>query len=244
MVLAVSSYMLSPLAAGATSATAQARQTVAASNECSLVQSFGQTALGNIQTRLSKVNSDAQSDATKRLTAEQSFDAKVQADWTKWDSTRQQNFTALQGEAKTSAEKSAVQTFEATTLAAVTTRRNAVTEARNTFRATVASDATARLTGVDTAIANFQSAVNTAVSSAKASCSTDTASELRSQFVTALHNARVNFQSTLIGLPKLTTEVQAAAQVRTTAVQTADNTFKSTVQDAANTLKRALGQTS
>jgi hypothetical protein len=237
MTVAVSTYLVSPF-------TVNAMTSVQPTNQCTKVQSFGQNALANIQTRLNKVNSDAQSDATKRLTEEQSFDAKVAADWAKWDTIRQQNFTALNNKATTSSEKAAVATFEQTVLTAVSDRRDAVTNARNTFRGTVESDATARLNEVDGAVSTFQTAVSTAVSKAEANCSTETTATLRNDFVSSLKSARTSFQSALVNLPKLTTEVQSASQLRTSAVQSADNSFKQTVQDAANALKKTLGQTS
>ena len=242
MVAAISTYLISPFAVSAISSPAP---TVApgGSNACTKVQNFGKQALANIQTRLDKVNSDAAADATKRLTDEQNWDATVAADWAKWDATRQQNFTSLNNKAVTAAQKQAVANFEQTVLAAVSTRRGAVTSARQLFRNSVASEATARLNGVDGVIAQFQTSVSSAVATAEANCSTESISTLRTTFQGSLRTARMTYQSNLAALPKLGPAVAASEKIKDNTIQTADNNFHNTVQAASNALKKALGQT-
>jgi hypothetical protein len=240
LVASMSTYLISPFTVSAV--TSPEPTSNPSANECTKVQSFGQTALANIQAKLAKVNSDASSDATKRLTDEQNYDAKVAADWAKWDAVRQQNFTSLNNKATTAAQKQAVATFEQQVLGYVSTRRAAVTAARQTFRGAVASEATARLNGVDSAISQFETAVSTAVANAETNCSTESPSTVRTTFVAALKSAKSTFQANLAALPKLGPAIAASAQVRDKAVQAADNTFKQNVQLAANALKKALGQ--
>lgn len=234
--------MLAPYAANAESAAAEAAQAVKANTECTRVSTFGQKALTAIQTRSAKLTADAAADAAKRQQQEAAFDTKVASDRAHWDQVRQDNFTKLTSDAKTSTQQAAVSTFESTVLADVSVRRAAVDQARTTYRSSVASDAASRLSALTSAITTFEGAVTAAVSNAEATCETGTAAGVSSTFVAAMKQARMNMTAAISDTPKLVPEVQALGTTRDSDVTQADSTFKTEVQQAATTLKTALGQ--
>ncbi len=239
---AIAAPMVLPFGANAASPSQTAAAALKASNECTKVATFGKNALANINSRSTKLDTDAAADGAKRQAQWASYDATVASDRTRWDSVRQQNFAKLTADAKTTTQQAAVSAFEATVLGDVTTRRSSVDAARNTFRSTVEQDASSHLMAIQAAIATFQSSVNGAVTTAQEACSAGDTTNVGTTFVAAMKQARVTFNSTTLGIPKLLPEVQAAGQARDATIKQVDATFQTDVTQAGQTLKTALGQ--
>jgi hypothetical protein len=223
-----------------TSSTVTATTTGSFCTNLTLDESRVTSAMSERVTNLDQNRSNA---ATALQEARAKFDLQVTTNRANWDASRQANFNALEAKATTSAEQSAVSTFETTVLADVSTHRSTIDNARDTFRSAEDSAISSRISQVDMAVSTFQSSVSSAESAAQSGCDSGTKpATVRETFVASMKSARIAYQTSIAAVPKIDDTVAALGVTRRQAVQTADTTFTAAVVAAGKTLKTALHQ--
>jgi len=211
---------------------------------CTKLPADEQAISEGLNNRITTMDKNRETHANNLASQRAKFDETVTANRAKWDTERQQNFTALQNKATTDTQKAAVTTFEQTVLGLVQTHRSTIDAARDTFRAGEDQLIAGRQSEVNTAVSDFQSAINQTESSAAASCQAGTKSAtVRQAFISGLRTDRSNFQSALSQIQPIEAAVKSLATTRTDAVQAADTSFTSGVKAAGQILKTALHQT-
>lgn len=144
---------------------------------------------------------------------------------------------ALMAKADTDAERSAVNTFEATLNSAVAKRRAAVDAAVKAYRDGVDNLLNGRFTTLDGNVDAFRAAMTEAIADAREACAAD--KDPKPEFEASVKAARDNFKT---AKPEaLKAEIQKLVETRKKAVETAVTEFKTTMKTAFETLKTAFG---
>ena len=160
----------------------------------------------------------------------------------KSDSTRATNFTTLESKATNSAQKQAVQIYEAAVKSAVSTRRSSYDAAKSSFRSAVQTAVAARHTSVNAQLSTFNAAVNNAISTASASCkaSPTNSSMIHDTFKASLKSAKTAFENGRSSDATVGSAVKQLAITRNNAFKVADSAFQAAMSAAKDALKVAF----
>jgi hypothetical protein len=171
------------------------------------------------------------------------WDSELATKRAQWDQQRQTSFTKLEAKATTSAQKTAVQTYETTITNAVTTRRSANDAARDTFRTAALGVINGRQSTIEGQLATFKDAVTAAETTAQASCTSDPSQGVsnRTTFRDALKTAREAYTADRKSDSQVGDQIKTLAQTRDTTIKANDATFTATASAARQALKTAFG---
>ena len=207
----------------------------------------------NLAATVAKVNGQMASLQAKLTSARTTRDNQLAANQSKWDSAleaarskadaaRQSNFAQLESKATTSAQKSAVQTYEAAVMSAVATRRAANDQARTTFRSALLGLLGAHRGQVDTQATAFSTAVKSAEDSATAACQATPAegASIRATFQAAMKTARQTYITSRQEDSKLGSQIAQLAHTRDEAIKANDTAFLAATKSAREALKAAF----
>lgn len=158
--------------------------------------------------------------------------------------TEKQNlaYTKLLSQAKTDAEKTAVNQFIAGAKKAFTARQAAITTAQNTYRTAFDQRISARKAKLEAALATEKTSIDRAVSIAKSDCARGVSSTtVKATYKNAITKAHDTFKLSVKGLGSVGTAVATLTQNRKTAITAAENTFKKEMDTLKATLKAHIG---
>jgi hypothetical protein len=175
----------------------------------------------------------------QQKTSEQDF--KLTNLRSQWDNNRDAQFAKLKSRATTNDQKKAAADFEATTKAAISTRRAAVDAAMTTFREGVKSLINSRKQGITDNKTTFSDAMKAAFEKAKIDCQNNVdPATVRTNLQNALQAGRSQRQTERQALPKVGESIQSLIDARKQAVNKALDTFKIAMEEARIALKKAF----
>lgn len=155
--------------------------------------------------------------------------------------TRAQAQDRLSKIAKTEAQKQAVQNFQTKAKTAMETRHTAVDAAMLAFRTALDKEAENRNTILTEAHNPYKTAVQTAITNAKADCATGKETgTIKTELNTALKSAKDALQTARQQLTQSKTAVEVIVKTRNEAVKKAADEFRSTMEKLRAELKTAF----
>jgi hypothetical protein len=181
---------------------------------------------------------------TNWTTKENEQDAKLAGLRMAWDANLKNQFSALEVNAQTDAQKTAVTNFETITNAAVATRRLAVDSAIKTFRAGMQNTITTRQGQLDQLVSTSATSRQTLWSKAEADCAAGVdAKTVMANLKSGLQAIRTQTQTDKQNVVKTNTVVATLVAARKAAFDKAFSDFKATMEQARISLKKAFGST-
>ena len=248
---AVTTLAMSPLGASAISARASEVATPKSavsktSPFCTNLINETSNVTSKLNNLISNANQSWSNNDQRWNTLWQKVDTTVASDRSKADTERSQEFVKLQARAKTSTQKTAVQTYSASVINAVTVRRAAYDAARHTFREGVLATINTRKETVTSQFSSFQGSVNSAIQTAQSSCSStpNDGSAIRTTLQTSLKAARETFQSDRKSDTTTNSQIHELAITRNAAFKAADQTFQNSITSARQSLEKAFSGSS
>lgn len=189
-----------------------------------------------------KVRTAQTEQAGKLKDLQAKWDTEVNENREKWDTKRQEQFTKLNGLAKTDEQKAAVTTYQQAITAAVTARRTANDAARADFRKGVESIVATKKTNTDAQLAIFNSAVSTAITTAEAACTADNpnVSAIRATLQNSIKSARETYTNARKADTTVGNQIKLLAQTRNDAIKANDAAFKKATEAARTELKNSF----
>jgi hypothetical protein len=161
------------------------------------------------------------------------------------DKLRDEEFTKIDAQATTEAQKQAATIFKATVKTAMEARRGSYEQARETFKTGVDAAVASHKTQTTSQVTGYKAAVDAAFAKATTACQAtnpDTAAIMAS-LKTELSNARKTFKDGRQSDTKVSADIKVLVEARKKSMTEANALFKDTVTKARETLKAAWGNT-
>lgn len=191
--------------------------------------------IADLEVKYSKKAEDRMKEVWNRRTAQDQLESERRSQAA---DVRAKAVASLTAKAKSSKEKSALQTFAREIDTALALRQKKVDDSNSTLRTSVDKVIAQRKAALSSATTTLKSAVDAAVKKAKASCSNKTtADKVKDEFKTNLRNARLSFESAIQKIASTTPE--AAIKVRNDALLGAHKDFSKTLEVKLSDLKKA-----
>lgn len=168
-------------------------------------------------------------------------DSELNVNRIKWDANREEQYKKMYENAKTDAQKQAIDQFKLTMNNAIILRRTKIDSAISTFRSTINTELSGRQSAVNSVITNYQNTLDAVQTKAKTSCENgDESSQVRQALKTDIQLARADLQSGRSGIDRINDEVTNANNIRKNAIEAAITEFRTTAQQARETLSQAI----
>jgi hypothetical protein len=161
------------------------------------------------------------------------------------DKLRDEEFTKVDAQATTEAQKQAATIFKATVKTAMEARKASYDQARETFKTGVDAVVTSHKTQTTGQVTGYKAAVDAAFAKATSACqaTTPNVQVIMSTLKLELSNARKTFKDGRQSDTKVSADIKALVEARKKSMTDANALFKDTVTKARETLKAAWGNT-
>lgn len=223
-------------AAGRTSAPAERTKV----NFCTAVDAFAtkmQKDMNENVSRYSSKEAEKQSALDAKLAKQ---DAERQNTRFTWDNSRDKVYAHLLSSASSEVQKTAIEKFRTSIDIAVEVRRKSVDIATVNFKTDVDKGIKSRKALIESAIADFNKASNSALLSAKTDCiNGKVPAEARMRYIASLETARKALETSLTEV-KTNTKLKQLVTQRQSAIEEAAIAFKTAVTKAEEELKLAF----